>query len=168
MAPGSTVIGKITLTIVGDVDGSARSKNGVNAGVVKACGVRGAVLGLTENISTLVCQATRGVIHLGTVEQRARASGIGDGEGVVWEGTQDPTGIVEEFDGPVTSVGDSCGDPQVLQPVDMEVGGRGLDGQARGSGDGGGGRYCDHRGDESDEKSAEGRREHRGEGREGD
>lgn len=34
------------LTIMGDVDGSARDKNGVNAGVMEASGIRGAVLDL--------------------------------------------------------------------------------------------------------------------------
>jgi len=34
------------LTIVGDVDGSTRSENGENAGVVQASGVRGTVLDL--------------------------------------------------------------------------------------------------------------------------
>jgi len=47
----------IRLTIMSDLGGRTRSKNGENAGVVKASSVRGAVLDLeaeTESISTRV------------------------------------------------------------------------------------------------------------------
>ena len=45
----------------------------------------------------------------GTVERRLGASAIGDAEGVFGEGTQDPTGIVKEFESHVASVGDGRG-----------------------------------------------------------
>ena len=35
--------------------------------------------------------------HPGTVERRARAIGISNAEGVLGEGTQGPTGVVEEL-----------------------------------------------------------------------
>ena len=94
------------------------------------------------------------MIYPSTGERRARTSGIGDAEGILGEGVQDPTGIVEEFQGLVTGVGDGRGDLQVLQPVDIGAEGRGPDGQA------GGGRDSDRRGDEGDEGRAEGRGEH--------
>jgi len=51
----------IRLTIVGDVDGSARFKNGEHTGVVEACGVCRQVLDLqaeTESMSTGVRRVT--------------------------------------------------------------------------------------------------------------
>ena len=63
------------------------------------------------------------MIYLGAIERRGRASGIGDDERVLGEGAQDTTGIVEEFEGLVTGVGDSRGDLQVLQPINVDVGG---------------------------------------------
>jgi len=102
------------------------------------------------------------VSHLCTDEGRTRAKGIGDGEGILGEGVQDSTGIVEKFEGLVTGIGDGRGDLQVLQSVNVDVGGRGLEGQARGSRDG------DRRGDQGDEGSMKGRGEHRGEGNGGD
>ena len=110
---------------MGDIDGSARSENGKSAGITEACSVCRAVLDLraeTESVSTRVCLTVRLVIYLGTVEQGARASGVGDAEGVLGEGAQDPTGIVQEFEGLVTGVGNGRGDLQVLQPVDVSVG----------------------------------------------
>jgi len=98
------------------------------------------------------------VVYLGAVERRARATGIGDAEGVLWEGAQDPTGVLEELEGLVTGVGDGRGDLQVPQSIDLVAWGRGLDGQA------GGGRHDDRRGDEGNEGSTEGRGEHRGKG----
>lgn len=62
-------------------------------------------------------------IYLGTGERGARASGIGDTEAILGEGAQDSTRIVEEFEGLVTSVGDGRGDLQVLQTIDLGVGG---------------------------------------------
>ena len=112
-------------------------------------------------MSEPVCQIARCVIHLGTFERRARASGISDAEGVLGEGVQNSTGIVEEFEGLVTGVDDGRGNLQVLQSIDFDTGGRSLDRQTRGGGDG------DCRGDESDEGSAEGRGEHCDEGIEG-
>ena len=94
------------------------------------------------------------MVYLCTRERRARASGIGDGEGVLGEGVQDTTGVVEEFEGLVTSVDDGRGDLEVLQPIDIEVGGPGPDGQARG---GGYGKDTGGYGDEGDERSTEGR-----------
>ena len=46
MAVKPTVIEVTPLTIMGDVDGSARSKYGVSAGIIKASGIRRAVLDL--------------------------------------------------------------------------------------------------------------------------
>jgi len=40
------MIDVIRLTIVGDIDGSTRSENGENAGIIEAGGVRGTVLDL--------------------------------------------------------------------------------------------------------------------------
>ena len=94
------------------------------------------------------------MIYPSTDERRARTSGVGDAEGVLGERVQDPTGIVEEFQGLVTGVGDGCGHLQVLQPEDIGAEGRGPDGQA------GGGRDGDRRGDEGDEGRAKGRRKH--------
>jgi len=74
-------------------------------------------------MNTHTCRLTRGVIYLGAVERRAGTSGISDNEGVLGEGVQDTTGIVEEFEGLVAGVGDSRGDLQVLQPIDVGIGG---------------------------------------------
>jgi len=147
----STLVNIIQLTIVSDVDGSARIKNGELAGVIEACGVCRHVLGLeaqTESMSTGLRRVTRRVIYLGAVERRARASEVGNVEGVLREGVQDPTRIVEELESPFTGVGDGCGDLQILQSTDVDVGCRGLENQARGSGDSG------RRGDGGDEGSA--------------
>ena len=154
---GSRVTDVIRLTIVWDINKSTRSENGEEAGVIEAGGVRGTVLDLeaeAESISTYVCQVNRRVIHLCAGKRWARTRGIGNGEGVLGEGVQDSTGIVEEFEGLVTGVGDGRGDLQVLQPIDIGVWGRGLEGQAGGSGD------DDRRGDESDERSTKGGGEH--------
>ena len=105
-------------------------------------------------MSTQVYRITRRFIHLCAGEQWARARGIGDGERILREGVQDSTGIVEKFEGLVTGVGDGRGDLQVLQPIDIDVRGRGLEGQARDSGDG------NRRGDEDDERSTKGGGEH--------
>ena len=94
------------------------------------------------------------MIYLGTNERGLRASGIGDVEGVFGEGGQNPTGIVEEFQGLVTGVGDGRGDLQVLQSVDIRAEGPGPDSQA------GGGRDGDRGGDEGEERRAKGRRKH--------
>ena len=96
-------------------------------------------------VSTLICQTTGSVVHPGAVERRVRSSGIGNGEGILWESAQDPAGIVEEFEGLSPGVDDGCGDPQVLQPVDIDTGGRGLDDQARDGRDGRGSRDGDRR-----------------------
>ena len=106
-----------------------------------------------------VWQVTRQVLYPGTNERRTRADGVGDAEGVLGEGVQDTTRIVEEFEGLVTGVDDGRDDPQVLQSVDIGAEGRGPDGQTGGSRDG------DRRGYEGDE----GRRgEHCESGRGGD
>jgi len=94
------------------------------------------------------------VIHLGALERRARTRGFGDGEGVLGEWVQGPTGIIEKLEGLVTGVGDGHGDLQVLQSIDIDVGGRGLESQARGS------RDDDRRSDEGEKGNKEGRREH--------
>ena len=145
---------------MGDADESARIENGKHAGIVKTGGVSRAIFDLeaeTESVSIGVPRVTRWVIHLGAIERRARASRVGDCEGVLGEGAQDSTGIVEEPEGLVTGVGDDRGDLQVLQSIDVGVGGRGLERQARDSGD------EDREGSEGDER----RREHCGEGSQG-
>jgi len=103
---------------MGNIDGSARSENGENAGVIKAGGVSWVVLGLgaeAKSMSTRVCQVWLDscAIYLGTIERGARASGISDAETVLGEGVQDSTGLVEKFEGLVTGVGNSRGDLQV-------------------------------------------------------
>ena len=53
------MINIIRLTIVWDINGSTRSKNGENTGIIKPGGVCGAVLDLeaeTEGISMQVCK----------------------------------------------------------------------------------------------------------------
>jgi hypothetical protein len=147
-----------------DIDGSPRSEDREHAGLIKADGVRGAVLDLkaeTERMSTHVRQVTKRLIYLGAIERRMRASGIGDAETVLGEDVQNSTGIVEEFEGLVTCVGNCRGDLQVIQSGNLDAGGRRLDGQAGGSRDG------DRRGDEGDEGSAEVRGEHHDGGSEG-
>ena len=154
----------IRLTIMSDIDGSARVENGEDAGIIKACGIRGAVLGLgteAESMSTRVCMANRRAIYHCTVEQWVRTSGISDVEGVPREGVQNTTRIIEEFEGLVAGVDDGRGDFQVLQSIDIDVGGRDLNGQT------GVGRDGDHRGDDGDEGSTKGRGEHCDVGREG-
>ena len=120
------MIDVIPLTIMGDIDGSARSENGGNAGIVETGGVRGAELGLcrrgTESMSIHTYRTTRRVIYLGAVKRRGRASRIRDDESILREGAQDTTGIVEEFEGLVAGVGDSRGDLQVFQPINVDVG----------------------------------------------
>jgi len=62
------------------------------------------------------------MIYHGTIEQWARAGGIGDDEGVLGEGVQDSTGVVEEFEGLVTGVNNGRCDLQVLQSIDIDAG----------------------------------------------
>jgi hypothetical protein len=150
----------IVLTVMNDIDGSARSENREYAGLIKAGGVCRAELDLeaeTESMNTRVYQVTERATYPGAIEQRTRADGIGDVEAVLGEGVQNSAGIVEEFEGLVTGVGYSRGDLQVLQSVNLDIGGRCPDGQAGGS------RSGDRRGDEDDEGSTEVRREHLGE-----
>jgi len=112
------------LTIMCNIDGSTRSENGENAGVVKASGVCGAVADLeaeTKSMSTGVCQATH-MVYLGAVEQWARARRISDNEGVLGEGVQDSTGVVEEFEGLATGVDNGRCNLQVLQSIDIDPG----------------------------------------------
>ena len=52
----------IALTIMDDIDGSARSENGENTRIIEACSVCRAVLDLgtkMESVSTRVCQVAR-------------------------------------------------------------------------------------------------------------
>ena len=91
------MIDLIQLTVMSDIDGSARVENGEDAGIIKACGIRGAVLGLdaeAESMSTRGYVANRRAIYHCTVEQWVRASGIGDVEGVPREGVQNTTRII--------------------------------------------------------------------------
>ena len=97
----STAIERIPLTIVSDVDGIARSENGVGVGIIEASGILRAVFyleGETESISAQFCHVTRRETHPGTIERRLRACGTGDGEGVLGERVQDSTGIFQELD----------------------------------------------------------------------
>ena len=114
----------------------------------------------TESTNTYVYQVTGSATYLCTSEQRTGTSDICDVEAILGEGAQNSTGIVEEFEGPIAGVGDRRGDLQVLQSVNLDVWGRCLDSQP------GGGRDCDHGGDEGNEGSAEVRGEHRDEGNE--
>lgn len=153
-----------------DTDGIARSEDSEYAGIVEASSVCGDVHGLeplTKSISAWIYHITRHAVHPCTVERRGRTSGIGDGEGVLGERVQDSTRIVEELKGFATSVDDGCGDLQILHSIDVEVGDRGFDGQAGGSGDGGCSGECDDIGNKGGEGSTEGREEHHGEGIEG-
>jgi len=63
------------------------------------------------------------MIYHGVIEQRARASGIGDDQGVLGEGAQDSTEVIEKFEGLVAGVDDGRYDIQVLQSVDIDAGG---------------------------------------------
>jgi len=126
MMDKSKVIDMTPLTIMSDIDGSTRSENGENAGVIKTSGVFGAVVDLeaeTESMSAGVCQATRMIYHGAVKPWAAGASGVGDDEGVFGKGVQDSTGVVEEFEGLVASIDDGRCDLQVLQSVDIDVGG---------------------------------------------
>jgi len=155
---------------VNDIGGSARRENNVSAGIAEASGVRGAVIDLeaeTTSVSAQVCQVTRRVIHHGTYERRVRASGIRDGEGVLGDGMQDPAGIFQEFDCLAPSVGNSRDDLHVLRSIAPQTEGRERDGQVDVDGDGRGSRDGNHGGDEGDEGGTEGRGDHHGEGAEG-
>jgi len=105
-----------------------RSEDSENAGIIKAGGIYGAGLDLEaeiETVSTQVCEVTRCVNYLCTVKRWAsRAGTIGDTETVLRKGVQDPTGIIEEFEGLETGVGNGLGDFQLLQSVDVGAGGR--------------------------------------------
>lgn len=98
--------------------------------------------------------------HWGAAERKARARGIGDCEGVPGEGAQNSMGVIEEFEGLLTGVGDGRDDLQAVQPVDVDVGGGGLDSQAGGSGDRRYGRKDRGIGDKGDKGNKEGRGEH--------
>ena len=148
-----------------DVGGSARRENNVSAGIAKASGVRGAVLGLgagTTSVSAHGCQVTRRMIYLGTYERRVRASGIGDGEGVIGEGVQNPAGIFEEFECLVTSVDNGRDDLHVPRSIVLQVKERERDGQVDVASECGGSRDGNRGGDKGDEGGTEGRREHYG------
>jgi len=149
---------------VGYIGGRARIKERENAGIIKASGVCGTVLDLEaepKSVSGRICQEILRGVYLGPIERRTRASGACNDEGVLGEGAQDSTGIVEKPEGTVTGVGDGRRNLQVLQSVDVNVRGRGLKGQAGDSG------YEDRGGDEGYEGSTEGGREHRNLGGEG-
>ena len=150
----SNVVDMITLTVVGNVGGSAGSENGESTGIIEASGVCETVLDLeagTDSISARIFRAGRRAIYLSTAERGVRASGICDDEAMFGEGAQDSTGIIEKFEGLIASVEDGHRDLQVLQSVDLDVGDRGHDDQA-GSG------ICDDgRSDENDDSGAKGR-----------
>lgn len=124
---------------MGDIDESTRREDSEDAGIIEAGGTWGTEFDLetkTRSIGTESCRTTGRVIYFGSVERGARAGGMGDTKGVLGEGIQDATGIVEEFERFITAVGNSRDDLQVLQSVDLDVWGRGLDGQSWGSRDG--------------------------------
>ena len=152
-----------------DVVGTPSNENDVSIGIIETSGIFGVVLDLdteTESISTRIFQIKRCVIHSGAIEGRLRATGIGDGKRVRGEGVQGSTWILEEFERLAPIVDDGRGDLQVPQSVDVNVGGRSLDGNSGSVGDSGGSRDSDRGGDEGNEGSTEGRGEHRGEGSE--
>ena len=64
---------------------------------------------------------TRWVVYLGTIEQGVGTIGIGDSEGVLREGAQDPTRIIEEFYGFVASIDDHCCDLGILDSIDLDI-----------------------------------------------
>ena len=47
------MIDLIQLTIMSDIDGSARVENGEDGGIIKACGIRGAILGLDAEAGSM-------------------------------------------------------------------------------------------------------------------
>ena len=156
--PESTAIEMIPLTVVSDVDFIPRNKNGVSVGIVEAGGVLGAVFNLeaeTKSISAQVCQVTRRETHPGTIERRARASGAGDDEGVLGEGSQDSAGIFEELDLLAAGVCNGRDDLHVLRSITLQAEGREYDGQVDVENDGGGSRDGNRGGDEGDEGGTE-------------
>ena len=138
---------------MGNVDGGAGSENGESAGIINASGVFGAEMGLEPKTNKrehhMLAGSAREVIYPGANERRARASRIGDAEGVLGEGVQGTAGVIEEFERLVAGVDDGRGDPQLLQSVYIGVGRRGPDGQAGRS------RHGDRRGNEGDERRGE-------------
>jgi len=70
-----------------DIDGSTRGENGENAWIIESSSVCGVVLylGADSKSGHAHFSGSRTVIYLSAVEQRARASGIGDAEGVFRE-----------------------------------------------------------------------------------
>ena len=81
-----------------DINGCTRNENDESAGVVKTSAVSGSVVDLeaeTKSMSAGVFQATR-IIYQGAVKPwAARASEVGDNEGVLGKGVQDSAGVVE-------------------------------------------------------------------------
>lgn len=152
----------IPLTVMNDIDGRTRSEDSEGIGTIETSGVCGAVRDLeagTGSVNMFGGQTTKRAIYLGAIKRGAKTGGIGDDETVFGKGAQDSTRIVEKFKGLVTGVEDGHGNPQVFQSVDLDVGNRGLDGQAGSSADG------DHRSDEGDEGGMDG--EHYGVSSEG-
>ena len=65
------MIDLIQLTIMSDIDGSARVENGEDGGITEACGIRGAVPGLdveTGSMSTRVYVTDRCAIYQCAIE----------------------------------------------------------------------------------------------------
>ena len=155
--PKPKVTSMTPLTVMNDIDGSARSEDCESAGIIEASDVSGIVRDLMERESEALARAFAGhwtttrTIHLCAVERGVRASGIGDGEAIFGERAQDSTGIVEKLEGLVAGVEDGRGDLQVLQSFDLDIWDRGLYGQARSSRDDNG------RSDKGNENSTEGR-----------
>lgn len=96
--------------------------------------------------------------------------GTGDAEGVLGEGVQDSTGVVQKLEGLPASVYDGRSDLEVPHSIDVDVGSRGLDRQARSSNDGGYSGDGDRIADDEGEWSIEGTGRHYegGGGTEGD
>lgn len=144
-----------------DIDGISWSESGESVGIVETSGARGVVVGLglkTRSISTRVCQISRRAVHRVTAKRRAKARGIGDGDGAPVGGIQDSTGVVEGFEGPATGVDNGSDDLQILQSID--VGSRDPNGQVEDSGDRGHGRDDGDIGDEGEKGNTKGRGQH--------
>ena len=99
------------------------------------------------------------MVHQGSVEQKTRARGTGDGESVPGERAQNSMGVIKELNSLVAGVSDDRGDLQTVRSIGVDVWSRGPDGQA-GSKGGRGYGVNDDVCDKGDEGSTEESREH--------
>ena len=119
-------------------------------------GDRDGLAGLKDGEDGRVRQLGRvgeGVLDLHAREAGARTAVVRDGEGVGREGVQGATGVVEELEGLVASVGERRGDLEVLDTVDSIYAGD-LEGEA------GCGNHSGRGGGEGEEGGADGGGEH--------